>query len=100
MRTPWAAHDPLHWSRAHPGGQHLSAASHTIAKTTDSGQVNNVYIFPGLSYGAVACQASTIPDRFFMVAAEAVANSLTCVAQYSYISHIRAAPMLFSIRTA
>jgi len=40
------------------------------------GQVNNVYIFPGMSMGAVCCQASTIPERFFMVAAEAVANSL------------------------
>merc|ERR1712170_62942 len=26
--------------------------------------------------GAVCCRASTIPERFFMVAAEAVANSL------------------------
>merc|ERR1719277_1244875 len=40
------------------------------------GQVNNVYIFPGMSMGAVCCQASTIPERFFMVTAEAVANSL------------------------
>jgi len=40
------------------------------------GQVNNVYIFPGMSMGAICCQASTIPERFFMVAAEAVANSL------------------------
>ena len=28
------------------------------------------------SYGAVACQASSIPESFFMVAAEAVAQSL------------------------
>merc|ERR1711943_60938 len=40
------------------------------------GQVNNVYIFPGMSMGAISCQSSTIPERFFMVAAEAVANSL------------------------
>lgn len=40
------------------------------------GQVNNVYIFPGMSFGAISCHASTIPDRLFMVAAEAVANSL------------------------
>jgi len=45
-------------------------------KTFCPGQVNNVYIFPGMSMGAVCCQASTIPERFFMVAAEAVANSL------------------------
>lgn len=40
------------------------------------GQVNNVYIFPGMSFGAVCCQASEIPESFFMAAAEAVANSL------------------------
>merc|ERR1711937_829216 len=40
------------------------------------GQVNNVYIFPGMSFGAICCQATSIPERFFMVAAEAVANSL------------------------
>merc|ERR1711937_378043 len=41
------------------------------------GQVNNVYIFPGVSFGAVVCEASTIPESFFMVAAQAVANSLS-----------------------
>jgi len=40
------------------------------------GQVNNVYIFPGMSMGAISCHAKTIPERLFMVAAEAVANSL------------------------
>ena len=41
------------------------------------GQVNNVYIFPGMSFGAFQCAASTIPDRLFLVAAGAVANSLS-----------------------
>merc|ERR1712050_515908 len=45
-------------------------------KTFRPGQVNNVYIFPGVSMGAICCQARTIPERLFMVAAEAVANSL------------------------
>merc|ERR1719443_1061907 len=45
-------------------------------KTFCPGQVNNVYIFPGVSMGAICCQARTIPERLFMVAAEAVANSL------------------------
>jgi len=45
-------------------------------KTFAPGQVNNVYIFPGVSFGAISCQASTIPERFFMVAAEAIANTL------------------------
>lgn len=47
------------------------------AKTYAPGQVNNVYIFPGVSFGAVCCQATSIPERFFMVAAEAVASSLS-----------------------
>jgi len=39
-------------------------------------QVNNVYIFPGVSFGAISCKARHVPDSFFMVAAEAVAHSL------------------------
>eukprot|EP00929_Paragymnodinium_shiwhaense_P011178 TRINITY_DN11662_c0_g1_i2.p1 TRINITY_DN11662_c0_g1~~TRINITY_DN11662_c0_g1_i2.p1 ORF type:complete len:674 (-),score=117.00 TRINITY_DN11662_c0_g1_i2:389-2410(-) len=41
------------------------------------GQANNVYIFPGMSYGAIKCQAQTLPDRLFVAAAEAVASSLS-----------------------
>jgi hypothetical protein len=32
--------------------------------------VNNVYIFPGMSFGAVVCAATTLPDELFLVAAE------------------------------
>merc|ERR1719221_2337349 len=39
-------------------------------------QVNNVYIFPGVAMGAIRCQAKSIPDTFFLAAAEAVAKSL------------------------
>ena len=42
-----------------------------------SGMVNNVYIFPGLSFGAVQCGAKTISDAVFLKAAEAVGNALT-----------------------
>uniref|UniRef100_A0A7S0JDS5 Malic enzyme n=1 Tax=Calcidiscus leptoporus TaxID=127549 RepID=A0A7S0JDS5_9EUKA len=45
--------------------------------TRDPGQVNNFFIFPGMSYGCMRCQSKTIPERFFMLAAEAVANSLS-----------------------
>lgn len=45
-------------------------------KTREPGQVNNFLIFPGLSFGAMRCAARTIPESFFMAAAEAVANSL------------------------
>jgi len=45
-------------------------------RTFSPGQVNNVYIFPGVSFGVVCCKAQKIPERFFMAAAEAVAISL------------------------
>ena len=45
-------------------------------QTREPGQVNNFFIFPGMSFGAMKCEARTIPESFFMVAAEAVANSL------------------------
>eukprot|EP00320_Phaeocystis_rex_P013857 CAMPEP_0119066370 /NCGR_PEP_ID=MMETSP1178-20130426/8932_1 /TAXON_ID=33656 /ORGANISM="unid sp, Strain CCMP2000" /LENGTH=685 /DNA_ID=CAMNT_0007047965 /DNA_START=40 /DNA_END=2097 /DNA_ORIENTATION=+ len=45
-------------------------------QTREPGQVNNFFIFPGMSFGAISCAAKTIPESFFMVAAEAVAHSL------------------------
>lgn len=39
-------------------------------------QVNNVYIFPGVSMGTARCQAKSVPESFFLAAAEAVAHSL------------------------
>jgi malate dehydrogenase (oxaloacetate-decarboxylating)(NADP+) len=45
-------------------------------KVHNPGQVNNVFIFPGMSFGGVQCQASAITDKLFLKAAEAVANSL------------------------
>jgi len=45
-------------------------------KEREPGQVNNFFVFPGLSFGAMCCEATTIPEKFFMIAAEAVANSL------------------------
>ena len=45
-------------------------------KPREPGQVNNFFIFPGMSFGAISCHAKTIPENFFMVAAEAVAQSL------------------------
>lgn len=45
--------------------------------TRQPGQVNNVYCFPGISFGAVACRAARLPDEIFFAAAEAVAGALT-----------------------
>jgi malic enzyme len=35
------------------------------------GQVNNFFIFPGLSFGLMACAAKTVPESLFLAAAEA-----------------------------
>merc|ERR1739848_398581 len=45
-------------------------------KVRQPGQVNNFFIFPGMSFGAMACKARCIPDRLFMAAAESVARCL------------------------
>jgi malate dehydrogenase (oxaloacetate-decarboxylating)(NADP+) len=41
------------------------------------GQCNNMYIFPGVGLGAVACGARYISDRMFYAAARALASEVT-----------------------
>eukprot|EP00944_MAST-04C_sp_MAST-4C-sp1_P010063 g10063.t1 len=50
----------------------VTVAGHTY----HPGQVNNVYIFPAMSFAAIHCHAKEITDGLFLVAAQAVANSL------------------------
>ncbi len=73
------AKDAYEWSNGEViYGSGTQFPPHTVdGREHCPGQVNNVYIFPGMSFGAQACAAKTIPERLFMVAAEAVANSLT-----------------------
>jgi malate dehydrogenase (oxaloacetate-decarboxylating)(NADP+) len=40
-------------------------------------QGNNVYIFPGIGLGAMACEASYLPDSIFLTAAKTLAMQVT-----------------------
>ena len=41
------------------------------------GQGNNVYIFPGIGLGAMACEAKYLPDPIFLIAAKVLASQVT-----------------------
>ena len=74
-----SAADAYAWSDAaviYGSGTAMPAWSAPSGDLRQPGQVNNVYIFPGVSLAAISCEATTIPERFFLVAAQAVANSL------------------------
>eukprot|EP01095_Lingulamoeba_sp_RSL-Kostka_P008893 TRINITY_DN302_c0_g4_i1.p1 TRINITY_DN302_c0_g4~~TRINITY_DN302_c0_g4_i1.p1 ORF type:complete len:564 (+),score=241.80 TRINITY_DN302_c0_g4_i1:22-1713(+) len=45
-------------------------------KTIVPGQGNNMYIFPGLGFGAYLCKAKTITEPMIVAAAESLANSV------------------------
>jgi len=72
------AHDAYTWSKGaviYGSGTAFPPCS-VAGRTHEPGQVNNVYVFPGASFGAVSCKARSIPEKVFMVGAEAVAQTL------------------------
>jgi malate dehydrogenase (oxaloacetate-decarboxylating)(NADP+) len=45
-------------------------------KSYTIGQGNNVYVFPGVGLGAIACEAKYLPDSVFLIAAKTLAHQI------------------------
>ena len=63
-------------------------------KTLRPAQGNNVYVFPGIGLGAVACRARTLPDAMFLAAARTLAG----LVQQRDLDHGSLYPPLSEIR--
>ena len=74
-------------------------------KTFRPGQGNNVYIFPGVGLGAVACGATRISEEMFLAAADALAaqvreKDLARGAIYPPLKDIRALSLAIAVAVA
>eukprot|EP00049_Salpingoeca_infusionum_P014328 m.267787 g.267787 ORF g.267787 m.267787 type:complete len:110 (+) comp15645_c1_seq2:201-530(+) len=54
----------------------LVSAENGVQRFSPS-QANNMYIFPGVGMGVIACKASSVPEEFFFTAAETLSTCLT-----------------------
>lgn len=74
-----SAHDAYTWSKGRVifgSGSQFDPVALDGGRVHHPAQVNNVYCFPGVAFGAICCKASTLPDSVFLAAAEAIALSL------------------------
>jgi malate dehydrogenase (oxaloacetate-decarboxylating)(NADP+) len=75
-KTECTAEEAYSWS----GGRAIFASGspfppvHLDGKTFVPGQGNNVYIFPGVGFGALVADASRVTDGMFLTAAEKLAS--------------------------
>lgn len=73
------AENAIHWS----DGKAIFAAGSPFppveynGKTITPGQANNVFIFPGVGFGAVQVKASKVSDEMLVTASKALASSVT-----------------------
>jgi malate dehydrogenase (oxaloacetate-decarboxylating)(NADP+) len=74
-------------------------------RTFRPAQGNNVYVFPGIGLGAVACRARALPDELFLEAAGALAamvkqKDLDEGALYPPLATIRSISLAIAVRVA
>ena len=101
------ATDAYTWS----GGRAIFAGGSPFAPVTVNGvthvpgQGNNVYVFPGVGLGALACQTSQITDSMFLAAARVLANEvseddLSQGRVYPNLKHIRQVSLRIAVAVA